>query len=524
MSRAPDDRLSGPRLASGLGRLAQYPVWILAAVACITWLYVRHIQLSHDVIWQFWAARQMLGGARLYSEIWEVNPPLWFWSAMPVEWLAALTGIGWQTLQVSLLVLASALTSLLVLRLVDLGKPLYNLLLVLIVFWLSAVVPLADLGQREHLALMFSLPYAALIARRTSGKSVPAPLALVVSALAAFGFALKHYFVLVPIALELWLWLCSPRSWKPWRPELFVLAGLAVAYAASVVWFTPEFFTVALPMIDATYHAYDATLYDVLFHPWAIYWALAIVFLIAFHRKPKNSAGNDSGALFMAMIIMAACFSVAYFLQHKGPYYHALPVTGALTIAVFLCLVQFEKVRAIPIGLGIALIYLPLSTAIAIQDKSEQFVNLADGLFSRGPAGEPVFVASTNPLFWPAVENHKLVWPSRAGAMWTLPAIAEGELHGLATPELEKLARQLNSTLFEDLRCNPPAIILFPNNIPVGPDKTAFPMKDFLFRDPGLRQFIESNYALSEEPKSVHIYMRTRPVPRATNLNCRIVR
>ncbi len=524
MASAPEFPPLAPKRALGLERLANSQEWILAGVAIATWFFMRQIQPSHDVFWQFWVARQMLGGARLYADIWEVNPPLWFWSAMPVQWLATQCGVAWQEVLLPLLVLTSAVSAILVLRLVDLGKPLYNLILLVIIFWLSAVVPLADLGQREHYVLMFGLPYAALIARRVTGKSVAVPLALVIGVLASYGFALKHYFLLVPIALELWLWISLRRSWKPWRPEIIVLAGLAAAYAVCVFWLTPEFFTIALPMIEIAYHGYDATLFEVLFHPWVIFWALAILFLLTFHRNRKCSTKNDASAFFVSLIIMAACFFIAYFWQHKGPYYHGIPATGALTIAIFLCLIGFELIRVIPSALGIALMYLPLSTSIAIQDNSKQFVRLTDKLFSRVHAGESVFVAGTNPLFWPAIEKHKLVWPFRSSSLWTLPAIAQSERMGVKSPELQKMAAELNSAIREDLRCNPPTILLFPHSIPAGDGRHEFLTKDFLFRDPGLRQFIESNYSESEEPNSVHVYLRKRTVPRAANLNCRIVR
>jgi hypothetical protein len=168
--------------------------------------------------------------------------------------------------------------------------------------------------------------------------------------------------------------------------------------------------------------------------------------------------------------------------------------------------------------------YLPLSTTIAIEDKSQKFLDLADVLFAAVPAGEPVFVASANPLFWSVVERHKLVWPSRASSLWMLPAIARSELVGPSTPELKEMARQLNSTIHEDLRCNPPAIILFPDSIPVGNGKYEFSIGGFLFRDPNLRQFIERNYLLTEKPDGVHAYMRKNAVRRAPDINCRIVR
>jgi hypothetical protein len=48
------------------------------------------VPITHDEIWRMWIGRQMLHGAQLYRDIIEVNPPLWFWMAVPVDWLSAL--------------------------------------------------------------------------------------------------------------------------------------------------------------------------------------------------------------------------------------------------------------------------------------------------------------------------------------------------------------------------------------------------------------------------------------------------
>jgi hypothetical protein len=59
-----------------------------------------------DVAWQLWIGHQLRHGARLYIDIIETNPPLWFWMAMPVDWLADRLGTGANTVLVSAMGLA----------------------------------------------------------------------------------------------------------------------------------------------------------------------------------------------------------------------------------------------------------------------------------------------------------------------------------------------------------------------------------------------------------------------------------
>src|SRR6059058_5481736 len=46
--------------------------------------------VDSDVASQLWIAQRIHEGARLYRDIIEVNPPLWFWMALPVDRLATL--------------------------------------------------------------------------------------------------------------------------------------------------------------------------------------------------------------------------------------------------------------------------------------------------------------------------------------------------------------------------------------------------------------------------------------------------
>src|SRR5688572_17432184 len=46
------------------------------------------LPINHDAVWQMWIGRQMLHGTGLYTDIVEVNPPLWFWISVPLAWLA----------------------------------------------------------------------------------------------------------------------------------------------------------------------------------------------------------------------------------------------------------------------------------------------------------------------------------------------------------------------------------------------------------------------------------------------------
>lgn len=496
-----------------------YPECALVCVALLIGLFMQtHMRLAHDIFWQFWIARQLLGGAQLYADIWEVNPPLWFWSAMPVEWLAEQTGIAWSSLLITLVIALGAMSAWLVAELVALPRPRDRLGVLLLVFVMAIVLPLPYLGQREQLALMTSLPYTALIARRHAGRSVPLALAVGVAVLGAYGFALKHYFTLVPLLLELWLGLRLQRRWRPWRPELIVLAGLAVAYAALVQAFTPEFLSIMVPMVRTAYYAFDPSLFFVLVKPYVLFWAVAGLFLVLTRDEPLTETTPTTAALFPAMLVVATGFALAYFVQRKGWDYHSIPATGAMAIATGLRLLRFRRV--LPAAAGAALL---IGLVLCMYPARKHVVSY-DPYLDRVPVGDAVFVATIDGSALWSPDRHKLIWVSRAYSLWMMPAIAQGELVGPNTPELRQLAAEVLTAISQDIRCNPPYLILLENMPAIDGKAGAFTYQDFLFRDAELRRFFADHYSVQPTTPRGIAYLRRAPVIREAGLHCRNIR
>jgi hypothetical protein len=67
--------------------------------------------------------------------------------------------------------------------------------------------------QREQIALIGTLPYAALIAARDDGRDISPSLAALIGGSARLGFTLKHYFRVVSAPLDFWLAAILRRDW-----------------------------------------------------------------------------------------------------------------------------------------------------------------------------------------------------------------------------------------------------------------------------------------------------------------------
>jgi hypothetical protein len=495
-----------------------YPEIVLAAVALAAFALMQGLVLPDDVGWQFWIARQMLGGTRLYADIWEVNPPLWFWSAMPFAWLAERTGADWGAVLVGAVVTLGAVSAALTARLLAPPTPAGRCAVMLLGFAVMVILPASLTGQREQLALIGALPYAALIARRRAGVTTAPLLAVGVAVLAAYGFALKHYFLAVPVLLEAWLLLHQRSAWRPWRPELLTLGALALAYAAAVIALAPAFFSVMLPMVEVAYFGSQQGLVFTLVKPYVLFWVLAGAFLWLTRREPLRSGSPVAGAAVPALLLTWLGFAIAYVLQSRGWNYHSLAATGAIGLAVGLRALALRawpgRVLGGSLVAALVLVMYPYRPAPAPEDP----------LLDRVAPGEGVFVASfdASAIFRRGREDK--LWVSRAYSLWMVQAIAAAEAQGRTSPALARLEAQVLAAMSQDIRCHLPQLIVMQATPGVPGRGGDFSFDAFLKRDAKLRAFLAAHYAAPQRTPIGLVYWRRGPAPPAEGLVCRDIR
>lgn len=484
------------------------PEILICVVSAILAILLYDIPLTHDVVWQFWVARQMINGALLYRDVWEVNPPLWFWSAMPVRDAAAWLSVPPLRLLVIGIIGLATLSVLAIGRLSAIPSPVARLAVMLLSFWLILVGPLYDFGQREHIALICSVAYAALIARRVTGGRVPPVLALLVGIAAAYGFALKHYFVIVPMLLELWLIACNRSQWRPVRPETMALGLFALVYAAAVIFFAPAFFTENLPMVRTAYHGFESSWADILLRPWIVIWAFIAAFFLTF----GGAFGRKANPSVSALLIVAIGYGFAYFLQRKGWLYHSAPVTGAAALALGVRLGMADMRRLIPTGIGLFMLALPILMPVMTGPYFNFFRDKVDPVLATLPKGSPVFIASSEPMWgWPTVGDHGLAWPSRLYAYWMIPAIAHGEVIGPNPAPLRALAKRVQEEAALEIRCSSPALILFERRANYTYQPASFDVRAFFLRRADIRSYLGHNYRERKPTPWLYAYDRITP-------------
>ena len=388
---------------------------------------------NHDVAWLLYAARRVSGGADLYRDIIETNPPLIVYALRPVTFLASLTGASSMLLfRLGTLLLAGGMLAgsfgLLRKARAKSGRR-GNDALLAVATCLLVVTPGFELGQRDHLVILLMLPLMAAAAHRSTGLSLPRRTAIAVGICGALGIALKPFAGIVWLAIEGYL--LTRRRVSLLRPENLSIIGVGIAYLTAVAIFEPDFFGFGSAALVAYRAYYPAPLLMLARQPATLFAVGAIV-----ASRLLRPADGDRH-LRAVLEVATAAFLVSVFVQQKGWAYHWIPVwttAGLLLGAIF---VERAGSRR---GALVAAVSLAILGASALSSRSLGVVRSEWAEFSYyGPrmrevfeehaSGEPVMALTVRlaPGFAVAVDDAAPVrWASRFNVLWPIPGIYDG--------------------------------------------------------------------------------------------------
>ncbi len=282
-------------------------------------------------------------------------------------------------------------------------------------------------------------------------------LAAAIAAGAALGFALKHYFLIVPILLEAWLVIGAGRRWRPVRPETVVIAATGFAYAAAVLVFAPDFVRTIIPLLRLAYGDVGAPSFRYLFGPYAV---IGMVTLALTASRAKLLRGDE--APFAAALVVASLgYAAAYFLQLKGWTYHAIPLVGCASLALAALLaessVQLKTVRLIAPALLSLPLFLAADDARRSNGPSADLAGAIAGLHADDTIG---FVTTETAMPWSVTLQGRYRYASRYNGFWMMPAVAANERAAEPDARLARLGRQIVADTVADFTCLPPKRII----------------------------------------------------------------
>jgi hypothetical protein len=461
--------------------------------------------VDSDVAWQLWIGGRLATGAHLYRDIIEVNPPLWFWLARPIDALAGLIGARPEPVLVVMMGVLVALSLAATEQLLS-SLPVTQRRLMLVYAAATLIVlPWVHVGQREQIVLVTTMPYAVLIARRRQGKHIPVLLSAAIGTGAALGFALKPYFLFTPVTLELWLLVGRPSRWRIVRPETIVIALVGLLYLCAMLLWTSAYFTEIIPLAARAYGAIGAhTLMD-LFGPSALVGLVILGFLATQWRPLLQGEAPIAAALF----ICAAAFAAAYVIQRKGWPYQAIPLVGCASLSLAAMLAQSRSLPSFVRIVSPAILALPLVLGIQEARLTGVTRTAAETAVAGLKSGDSVgFLTTDNALPWSVTLQHGFRFPSRYMSFWMLNAVVQNEVTGIPNRKLQDLGRLVVSQTVQDFRCAPPRRLIV---APPQMNGNSFDILAFFLRDPEFRAFM-SQYK-PRASRNLQTFDRVGPLP-----------
>lgn len=294
-------------------------------VVCAAWIIGYFFPpINHDTAVLLYISKQWLNGGRLFVNEIDINTPLVFVVHLLPEALAKLTGLPGTTMLVALLglgIAGSFMTCRWVLAAsLDPAHATADALLPLLLLFLLIVFPGGTFTQREHIMLVLSMPYLLVAGGRADGEPLTLRLKIATGLMAGVGFAMKPYFLGIPLLVELYVLSQRGLRRSAVDPAPWSILGVCIAHALFAVIVTPEYFTVVWPIATAFYSEVsnwsmiDLALSANLGPPTAV---LPLLGLAAFFAIRSHLA---------RVIFMAGVGGlISAYAQHKGWPYHALP-------------------------------------------------------------------------------------------------------------------------------------------------------------------------------------------------------
>lgn len=193
-----------------------------------------------------------------------------------------------------------------------------------------------DFGQREHWMVLLTLPYVVTRSRRADGIALPGTAAALIGVAACLGFCVKPYYLLVPVAIEVWL-LARTRRPLVWiSPETMALTINGLVYFAAVIVWTPNYFEQELPNALLGYWAYQSPLSEV---PWAAVTLTAPAMALGLLGYATLRQGERVPTLAQAFVVAGMAFLIGAIVQMKPWPYHFLPSFVFLYLAAAVLLI-----------------------------------------------------------------------------------------------------------------------------------------------------------------------------------------
>lgn len=348
----------------------------------------KQVLFSPDVSYLLHATNQIFQGGHYATDIFETNPPMILYLYSPIVFLAKIIpaplNVVVQIYIFFLISISSTICLALLKKIFGDAKNYYVSLLFCGIWFVLIIFSVVMFAQREHLLLIFMLPYLLCAALRLDNKKINPWLAVFVGLFAGLGFALKPYFLPTLFFVEC-LFVLDKRKIFAWvRIESLLIASVLIGYLVSVLIFQPGYMKVVLPLVSKYYFfVIKQTWVHIISLPYVAF-ILMVAFLYPLYRT-YDKYSRLGTVIYVALLGMI----LAFIIPKNAWYYHAYPAFSLAFLLMLHCFagplyvfISNPLKKAYVAIIMLMLLYIPLSAEWKFLNFCEDFkkATTANGL------------------------------------------------------------------------------------------------------------------------------------------------
>lgn len=298
-----------------------------------------NVIFNPDNYWLLFITNKLLHGGRYFKDFIEVNPPMILYlNILPVV-LSTIFQLEMTTVFIfymSVLAAISILTCHWLFRKSsdnDSKTIRYAVVatLIYVFFFFFSII----FGEREFLTLVFILPYLLLANIRIQKQQINLVAIILIGLFAGIGFAIKPYFLIPLIFVEIYLMFQKQTFWAWCRPETLIIGLVLITYLISIFVVTPEYIYQVIPFAHQFYYMGYTFSWSLL------YKNLPYVFMIAVppcYILVRRQLFYKH--LIDILLVAGFGFLLVYYLARQSWIYHFYPVYALLCMAIVLIIID----------------------------------------------------------------------------------------------------------------------------------------------------------------------------------------
>lgn len=321
-----------------LERPAIYLCAMMSLVYLFSWIIQSTLFLNWDVSWILVAAQRLLAGGTYSKNFFETTPPMILYLSIPpvlfAKYFLINNALALRIYVFSIATMSILICNSLIKKIFSTNQITQSYLFIVMLTVVFLVLPVYEFGQREHLLVILTMPYLLLATCRLQNGLIKPFFAVLIGLLAALGFAIKPYYLLTPVLVELYVIFCKRHIFSCVRLETVTMGLVLSAYLVFALIFQQDYFSIVAPYVMRTYYSGMSMPWHniVLWSP-VLYCFLVVVFYIIQYKD------NPNKILSTILLISTISFLLVCVIQRLNFYYHVYP---AFSLAILLSVLLFS--------------------------------------------------------------------------------------------------------------------------------------------------------------------------------------